>query len=319
MAARLAEAWPPALELNKLRYWLAPDAFVHAARWPQLAQLDELAVGGPEHQEQLAQALLASEHLTGVRSLSVSFVPETCQIIAANHALSRLRSLHLLEWTDDEQLCALAAATNMSELRELTLRYTDITARGVEALMSSKHLAQLESVSIISGGPMLDVESARCIARRTGLPALRKLACCCDAASLSVLLDGDGLRGIDDLWIGWDIGDAELRLLAASRFAGAFYRRDVETGLRTLALYGGAPTLDGLKLLLDHPATKELEAIEFKDIGFGDDLFTILDHHPHLTALRSLILHRTSISPAFTDKLHRADWFRRLSHVDLKI
>ncbi len=318
MAARLAEAWPPALELNKLSYSLAPDAFVHAARWPQLAQLDELAVGGPEHQEQLAQALLASEHLTGVRSLSVSFVPETCQIIAANHVLSRLRSLHLLEWTDDEQLCALAAATNMSELRELTLRYTDVTARGIEALMSSERLTQLESFTILGGGPILDVEIARCIARRTGLPALRKLACCCDAASLGALFDGDGLCGIDDLWIGWGIGDAELRLLAASRFAGAFYGRDVETGLRTLALYGGAPTLDGLKLLFDHPATKELEAIEIKGIDLGDDLFMLLDHHPHLKALRSLVLHRTSVSPAFNDNLNRADWFRQLIHVDLK-
>jgi hypothetical protein len=318
MAERLAKDWPPSLALNSLSHDIYADALIHVARWPQLAQLHRLAISGPEGQERLAHAVLASEHLTGIRELSVSHIPAACQVITANPVLANVRWLQLMERTDDAQLHALAVATNMSQLRELILRYTDATADGIRALMQSQCLPQLESLDILSGYGELDVESARCIARRAGLPSLRRLGCCCcDAASLHALLDGDGLCGVEELWIGWGVGDTELRLLAASRFAGAFSRHDEDTGLRTLHLYGGAPTLESLKLLLDHPDTDGLEAIIIENVALGDGLFKLLDGHPHLTKLRALTLRQAALTPLFTRRLARAPWLAQLTHLDL--
>jgi hypothetical protein len=314
MAERLATSWPPRLTMWEFNSWdLESGAAIHAARWPQLAQLESLGVSGEGDERELLP-LLASPYLTGLRELGIYGVEQGCQQIAANAALSGLRWLRYHGGSDEEALCALAASPHLGRLDELILNRCDVSDGAMQALMSSHRLAALRTLTIHDA---IGAQGARIIAGRSGLPALRRLYiwASLDAARVAELVDGDGLCGVEELGIS-DMNDAMAAAIAASPYAGALCLRD-HTGLRTLAFAGyDRLTLVGLKALLEHPGMAGVEALRLNTMALGDGLIALLDH-PHLDQLRALTANNCKLTPAFTAQLARTAHMERLDRLDL--
>jgi len=102
------------------------------------------------------QALLASPHLTNLRSLNLDNLrlgSAAARAVAAAPNLAGLRRLDLdANQIGDEGVTVLARCPYLRRLKVLSLGYNGITARGVETLAASPHLGRLRCLSLRDNG-----------------------------------------------------------------------------------------------------------------------------------------------------------------------
>jgi uncharacterized protein (TIGR02996 family) len=254
-------------------YSLTGKQFLEAAAAIRaVAPLDTLFLRLLEGRE---SAVFASEHLGGVRHLSVTeaqLTDEGIAILTASPHLGQLRRLSAARTTlgdslskdanrlTDASAIALAETDNLPALTDLELSgYRKITLTGIRALVESPRRAGLTGLNVAGGpgGPAVAELFRSPACRLTGLHGLilndRKL----EDTGAETLAGAANLCHLRLLWLTQNkIGDRGAGNLAASLHL---------SGLTNLDLWKNTLTDAGVRAILDSPHLRSLRRLELGD------------------------------------------------------
>lgn len=226
------------------------------AACPHLSRIAKLALETTALGDSHLAMLGGSPHLAGLRSLAIagnySYTPKALAKLLQD--LPALDALHLTAFGQSGRRVAeaLASAPGLAKLASLDLSYHSLDAKGVAAVLASKHLAGVRELRLSLGFdydeehghapdrlrfPLKDGERVAAALAKGSFPRLR-------------LLDLTGCS----------VGDAGVAAVADARRFPA---------LRQLVLESNGVTRAGLRVLADSAVGRQLV---YLSLGFDDDL-----------------------------------------------
>jgi uncharacterized protein (TIGR02996 family) len=275
--------------LESLRLYAIPrEALGRTARCPLLAHLRTLDLSQNSRlgADGLA-VLLSSPHLARLASLNASFAglkEGGAQAVAAATGLANLRELTLdANAFGPQDAALLAAAPHLGGLVSLHLRTNRLGAEGVRALGFSPHLTNLVALNL--GANALGAEGIGALAAAPGLDSLTMLGLSGNTLGpegMAALLAWPGLARLTVLDLtGNGLGDAGAALLAASPSLA---------GLTTLHLQANLLAAAGAESLAASPHLAGLKTLTLTNNPLGLEGARALASSPHLAGITSLQL-----------------------------
>jgi uncharacterized protein (TIGR02996 family) len=276
--------------LRRLRLRMLRSEVDGLCRCPSLAQILGLGLFGAYSEEGLeAQGmaqLAASPHLSGVRSLDLSWNP-----------------------LGDDGAAALAGAGWLPRVQGLCLEGSRVTAQGLRTLLDSAQLGPVTALNL-SHNPVEDVGAAA-VAGHPALAGLRSLSlagCGLGPEGAEVLVRSRTLAKVSEL----DLSVNDLGPAVAEHLASAMSLR-----LRSLDLRQCRLGDEGIMLLASWPGLANLRrlCLNFNDIS--DTGADALAASPYLGRLAVLDLGHNDLSPEAEARLRRAPSLRHLWRLHL--
>jgi hypothetical protein len=332
-AALIADAsWPPDLQSPAWdRAILSEEAAGELARCPHLRSLTQLSPDIARLPPPAADALLASPHLTGLRTLTLDHDADTdarpLRALLDNPALAHVEELHLSGESpslipdlhallDSPQVAHLTTLAIHANVKDDTLRaiarshlprltHLDLLTHpahsfdapstdALRTLLESELAHQLLHLQL---GCPLGEEAALLIARAPALANLKHLLLgrtILSPAAMTALLTSPHLQQLDEACLSGDLDAEGMATLAASPLMLRNMHHDTTRGMHNLNERG--ITADTLPILLDSPHLPRLRWLNLNHNPLGDAGAAILAAHPALATLEQLQLVRTGIT-----------------------
>lgn len=312
-------ATQPIAELRELtlRGRPTPDEIERFAESPQLATLESLIVLGLDADD--LTRLAASPHLTGLRELRLDSNAVGTRGVAALIASPSLKNLEVLDLSNSGQhdnyeenplidpagMEALAGWSGLAKVRRLVLSGSDVQARGLQALVRSRHASALHELSLRGG--------------RLDCDALVEFGAAVPSFRLNTLDLGENLFDSDDVQYFITAPCLrELKSLSLDRCeitpsgAIAFAKRaKILANLRQLDVSSNHFRADGVAALLDS-RLPQLHMLRLRDNDLGDSGAALLAASPATNDLLDLDLSRSALGPAALVSLGAAQELRSL-------
>jgi len=237
-----------------------------------------------------------------------------------------LRNVRELDLTGNESLgdsgpILLGRSKHLVRLDTLSLSYTELGDKGLQALAESPVFAGLRALDISGNGQAGGTA-------RLGLPGLRALANSphlrqldlldvsgnyLSDSALRALLDGPTARHLSLLVAHTNrLGDAGTAALAGSLVFTKMAEMDGAIDLRRVEM-GPA----GARALAECPAMKSVDRLDLEGNNLGDAGLVALTRSPHLTRLRVLSLRENRISDDGARALARSPLMATLRELDM--
>jgi uncharacterized protein (TIGR02996 family) len=125
-------------------------------------------------------------------------------------------------------------------------------------------------------------------------------------------LTSPSLPNLHSIWVGFtEYPSRTVPPVVAMVGCRALAEAACRSGLVRLEI-AGDPTLEGLEALITSPHLRNLEALEVRGDGVGDDHARLLAEKMNLPALRELVLGHKALTPLGARFLGRAEWFAKL-------
>ena len=294
---------------------LGDEALVELASRPQMRHLTHLGLASHDLSWRSAQALADSEQLRGLRSLDLSFSqigPEGVRALLSR-PWQALHTLHL-RWAGlrNAGAVALAQASGLEGLRELTLSSNQIGPSGLGALAESRQLEQLRGLGV-SFNP-LGPAGIGAFAEAARMPRLTWL----ELESTRM-----GPRGADALARAGGLGGVRHLKLSANEFgpAGAHALASAEhfEALAVLELAHNRLRNPGVVALAGARWMRGLKALELGHNHLqGGGGTEALARHGRLASLERLGLAGNDLGVQGARALALAPWLSGLSRLDVK-
>jgi uncharacterized protein (TIGR02996 family) len=280
------------------------------ARAPSLASLRILYLTGDEMDAGSLTRLLHSQHLAGLRELTLSSYNgrgNRCIATALSgcRSLSGLRDLGLfLSGLDDESNAALLATSPaLAGLRNFRLHSCELTPAGATALFSSPHLCNLECVNL-SCNPIGDA-GVTTLATAPALEKLRQLDLCKTGitnAGLRALVGSPRFAQLEMLVLSLNqLDEAGFKCLAGAN-GGRLRKLDVGTA---------RPGRAGWQALTRSGLLNRVVHLDVETLGLGAEEAADLAGVP-LPELSALEMGYNPLGPAGAQSLAAAPWLDQL-------
>jgi uncharacterized protein (TIGR02996 family) len=272
---------------------------------PFLSRLSALSVHGQHSGEPLARAVAHSEHLAGLRRLTLTrnrFADDAAEQLAASPNLANLEELDLSENEIGETGArALAAASHWGKLWRLELGHNRLGPAGAEAVAGSDRLTALHRLGLSGNDVGLPrLHSLSRVHALLRVPVLDLSANGLTAAGLQVILtrpagaDPAAVR-LTELDLGNNsLGDNGARVLAGCPHL---------TGLRTLRLAVCTIGDEGARALANSTHMNEVETLDLENNPINDPGLRPFLSTKHWRSLRRLLPPRYGISEWLRDRL----------------
>jgi uncharacterized protein (TIGR02996 family) len=271
--------WAPIRRLDlasRYRGTWPPDRVSELGGRPELARLLGLSMGNLGLWDEHLEALLASPHLSRLKTLSLRrHVGHAARLLSETRSLPALESLDLGDnEVIDEELALLMTAPFAPHLRELRLDLNDPEYRGISDA----------GLRVLAAAPLCRLR-VLCLARNHFT-----------ADGVAALANSPNLSALAELelgaWIGWS---GEFHPVAG--LAEVIASSPLAARLVSLDLHGHALGPAGAAALAAAPLPR-LRRLDLSANALGDEGLRVLLAAPWTSGLRTLRLGHNGISPA---------------------
>ena len=155
------------LKINGSRY-PKPDwkpKLAEIVNLPQMTQIHSLEVTMSYVTDELVAAIGQSPYLKNLTRLALEYFDQTCssfKLIANSSALVNLESLDLSSANLTDEIVNQLVLSKLKKLRELNLKYNDLTIESIKAIGKSNNLSHLQNLNL--NWNSIGDEGAKCLA-----------------------------------------------------------------------------------------------------------------------------------------------------------